>query len=315
MKDTHEDTPHVKTSVIAVQSETVMNQKQPVKPLKHKVKKIRKEGGITTLKVIATALTAVTMAVLSSQLTGYVNSLVLVGLVSIGTAVFSEAYRIILSLTTMKAQEVLKVNPDGTTETISVVTQEELEEYKKQNPTTQIQVIEPEKKGILALISQAFRKNPFFRMIILFAGISLVTIAATFFISNSIEQKNITYTTVEKVEEISDEKRQEIIDQVVSKSVNSEDIAKYTEEAIKKSIDELLLKDQQIQTNLTSESNKAFTDIENLKTQIETMQNQSMSDTEEIKVLNNKITQLEAMIKTLQEQQSQNKTEATNVKP
>ena len=60
---------------------------------KSTVKEIIKDGtGLGFLKVLGTALTAVSMAVISAKITGFVNSLMLVAILSIGTALVNEFY-------------------------------------------------------------------------------------------------------------------------------------------------------------------------------------------------------------------------------
>ena len=61
-------------------------------------RKVREESGLTILKMMATALAAVTMAVVSSRLTTVVNSLILTALVSVGSALVNEFYRTVLTV-------------------------------------------------------------------------------------------------------------------------------------------------------------------------------------------------------------------------
>ena len=66
----------------------------------HKIASIIKNSNINIIKTLGAALAAVTVAMISSHLAGYVNSLVLVGAASVITALASEVYRMILSATT-----------------------------------------------------------------------------------------------------------------------------------------------------------------------------------------------------------------------
>lgn len=66
----------------------------------HKLASIIKNSNVSVIKTIGAALAAVTVALISSHLAGYVNSLVLVGAASVITALASEVYRMILSATT-----------------------------------------------------------------------------------------------------------------------------------------------------------------------------------------------------------------------
>ena len=96
---------------------------------KSTVKEIIKDGtGLGFLKVLGTALTAVSMAVISAKITGFVNSLMLVAILSIGTALVNEFYRIILSFTSLGAKKivapVLKTTKNTETGEIIIVEEE-----------------------------------------------------------------------------------------------------------------------------------------------------------------------------------------------
>lgn len=105
------------------------------------LKSILKEGpGLSFLKIAATALTAISMALISSRLTGFVNSLILVGLVSVGSAMMGEFYRVLLSLTSVGAKKVVlpvvKINPDGTASKIKIFATEKVSEKLAENQST-----------------------------------------------------------------------------------------------------------------------------------------------------------------------------------
>lgn len=65
---------------------------------KETFKRVRAESGLNILRILATALAAVTMAVISSRLTTVMNSLILTGVVSIGSALVNEFYRTVLTV-------------------------------------------------------------------------------------------------------------------------------------------------------------------------------------------------------------------------
>ena len=79
--------------------------------LKEAYRSARAESAISARRLIATAAAAVTMALVSSRLTSVLNSLILVAVVSIGSALVSEFYRVLLSVTaegTKKVAETTK---------------------------------------------------------------------------------------------------------------------------------------------------------------------------------------------------------------
>lgn len=65
---------------------------------KETFRRVRAESGLNILRILATALAAITMAVVSSRLTTVVNSLILTGMVSVGSALVNEFYRTVLTV-------------------------------------------------------------------------------------------------------------------------------------------------------------------------------------------------------------------------
>ena len=88
---------------------------------------------LSVFKIAGAALAAITVALLSSYLTGYVSSLILAGMASVVTAIASEFYRAVLSVTSKNAVAAAKrtvssssllstgSTQDGDTEEIPVV--------------------------------------------------------------------------------------------------------------------------------------------------------------------------------------------------
>lgn len=88
---------------------------------------------LSVFKIAGAALAAITVALLSSYLTGYVSSLILAGMASVVTAIASEFYRAVLSVTSKSAVAAAKrtvssssllsngSTQDGDTEEIPVV--------------------------------------------------------------------------------------------------------------------------------------------------------------------------------------------------
>lgn len=167
---------------------------------KSTVKEIVKDGtGLGFLKVLGTALTAVSMAVISAKITGFVNSLMLVAILSIGTAVVNEFYRIILSFTSLGAKKivapVLKTTKNTETgeiiiveeEPIIVETVEEIEEDKNNEKTVF--------SAIKSKVVQYFKNNTVMRFILIFATVALITIGINYLVKPDQEPTIYKYTT------------------------------------------------------------------------------------------------------------------------
>ena len=62
-----------------------------------KVKKDRKKGSLSTTKIMASAVASITVSLITTKLTSYMGSVIIVGVSSILIAVFAEFYSRILS--------------------------------------------------------------------------------------------------------------------------------------------------------------------------------------------------------------------------
>lgn len=211
---------------------------------------IKEDSGLSFIKVCITVLTAVSMALISSKLTGFVNSLMLVALVSIGSAVMTEFYRIVLSLTSISAKKVVlpvtKFNPDGTTKEIQIEsTQNEYELTNKETKETSLNSAQDndkdksstiittndknhsqtqdDSKTVIQSVKNYFQRSPMMKMALLFTVISLLTIGANYFITTHNEKGATvehTSTTVHKTEaeRLSDQEKEDIINSAVNES-------------------------------------------------------------------------------------------------
>lgn len=102
---------------------------------------------LSVFKIAGAALAAITVALLSSYLTGYVSSLILAGMASVVTAIASEFYRAVLSVTSRNAVAAAKrtvssssllstgSTQDGDTEEIPVVGNEVSADNDSNMPT------------------------------------------------------------------------------------------------------------------------------------------------------------------------------------
>lgn len=224
--------------------------------LREKFKEIVKEGsGLTFLKILVTALTAVSMSLLSANLTGVINSLILVALVSVGTAIVSEFYRILLSVTSLGAKKVvapvIQVRTIKEGNTVRTITEEVVEldekdvndedretitevEREESEENHRIQELEQEvidtgrgrRRLVIAKVHQRFieyfNKNPFMKFVVLFAGIAILTIGTSYLVSEKNQNTDNIFTTVYKTEKkqdtLSKTEKQAIIDEAVKQA-------------------------------------------------------------------------------------------------
>lgn len=180
-------------------------------------KRIIKDGSsLSLIRVIGTALTAVSMALISSRLTTIVNSFVLVGVISIGTAILSEFYRVVLSITSLGAKRVvvpvlagLNVAPGVLIPSTDAV----------DTLTSEIQIVseQPKRNWFVSGVHYLWN-NPVFRMIALFAVVGTLTITVSYFVSNASEKIETTYTTINKTQSLSQKEKDKIANDAAKKT-------------------------------------------------------------------------------------------------
>lgn len=199
----------------------------------HKISSIIKNSNISIIKTIGAALAAVTVALISSHLAGYVNSLVLVGAASVITALASEAYRMILSATTRtvaatarKTAQAIKDQPQDLEDTqeIPTVSDSQGNMGVTSSETTVLDVTSPEEttsltpqtgqdvtkelpaseKTAAALVSKmstwVTRANPrtvktCFRWAIMFLSMTLIAVGASYLMGGK-DTERIVYRDV-----------------------------------------------------------------------------------------------------------------------
>lgn len=239
---------------------TTTNDAEPNKRIRNRLKKILKEDStLSILKISATALTAVSMALISTRLTSIFNSLVLVAIISALSAIVSEFYRVILSVTTLGAQKVIatrfQVNSDGTTIEVPVTVPETASIADANSVTGPM---EPNNTG---RVKQYFRDNPLMKMVAIFTIISAATIAASYFITASSSKSPAVnnYTTIQKpIESLTDLEKQKIIDAAVGTSLSDTAAQK---ETLQSQIDSLEQVNSDLEKSLASlQKEKSITD-------------------------------------------------------
>ena len=252
------------------------NNNKSVPKIRRTFRKVLKDGSNwSLLKVSGTALTAVSMALIASKLTTLVNSLVLVAIISIGTATLSEFYRIVLSITSLGAKKV--VAPVLKIEQTNKKTGE-IEIVDATSTVERDKTTDSNFKKVVHHLSH----NPVIRMVLLFAVVDTLTVTTSYFISNSAEKVETTYTTVNNpTEELTDSEKQKITDDAASKSneiVNGLKSRISTLEKDKQSLEDEI---SDLETENQSQSDKIdeiLSQIDELKTQIEENSNQSSDE-------------------------------------
>lgn len=246
-------------SVPVRDASSVEENTSPNHSIKSRLNKILKEDStLSILKISATALTAISMALISTRLTSIFNSIILVGIVSALTAIVSEFYRVILSVTTLGAQKVLatrfQTNSDGTTTEIPIVSSPAA---ITDNPVTD-QASYSENSG---RFRKYFRENPLMKMVAVFIVFSAATIAANYFITSSSSKPASVnnYTTIQKpVESITDSEKQRIIDAAVGTSLSDTSAQK---DSLQSQINNLQKVNDDLEKSLASlQKEKSLTD-------------------------------------------------------
>lgn len=166
---------------------------------KKKIIEIAKDGSnLSFLKVFGTVLTAISVSLISTKLTGAIPTLALVALASLGTMLLNEFYRIFLAFTAKEViSPILKVEEDK--ETGELITTA----IPIQPETVQSENKKKSKNNII--------------MGLMFLIVSLLTIGINQY--SLANDKDNHYTTIEQnvTQEINDEMKQEIIDETLSK--------------------------------------------------------------------------------------------------
>jgi hypothetical protein len=222
MKENLESTPSNDTTEDNSQESIATT--QTLKLRKFFRKFLKDDSTLSVLKISATALTAVSMALISTRLTSIVNSLVLVAIVSALSAIVAEFYRIILTFTSHGARKViltkLQVNPDGSTTETPIITPEQIQKDSVETSSTPV----TRKQGS---IRRYLKINPLMQTVLIFAVISAATIAASYFVSTGSGKAPVNnYTTVRPIETLPDKEKQQIIDTAIGSSVSQSTIQK-----------------------------------------------------------------------------------------
>lgn len=297
------------------------------------IKRIVKNNSLSLLTIAGTAATAVSMSVISSHLTGTINSLILVAVVSVGTALLNEIYRIILSITTLGAKKVIEPvihletippkKPNTTPEPITTTIKINETPQKEQTPQPKEYTGTNKIKKIFYKIKKYFHERPFMKLVLIFSTFSIITISIFNILSDD-NNTDIEYKTIHQTNEetISEETKNEIIQQIITELNNNQTNQENTEtipeetqtipdetENLKTEIENL----KETINNLQNETDELKNNSENNNNGTETNQQQNNSNNDNNNTeLENRINSLETQISQLETQLNNNTTNNTS---
>lgn len=159
---------------------------------------VASKSSLSFSQMTATSATAVTMALISSQLTSLVNSLLLAGLASIGTALVSEFYNLLVEGAKQGARRIVPI------ESGEVAVDEQEDEAVQ--PETDGEELKPDRRSRNKLT--AVLRLPQIQMALVFAVMAVATIFVNYQIAEHndsaavVESARVYHTTEEKPETI-----------------------------------------------------------------------------------------------------------------
>lgn len=191
---------------------------------KRELRKILREDSNWSLRsIVITALTGVSVAVISTQLTGLVSSMVLIAIMAFISASMSEIYRVFLALTGFGAKkaaaQAAKVLP------LTAAEQRAAQEVGEADPVTEaLEVVtsayrlseeqEARHPGLLRRFSYRLKNygkaNPFLWLVVLFLGIAITTLSVAYLVTDG-QPPQIIQRTVSVTENLSAEDRAAIV--------------------------------------------------------------------------------------------------------
>lgn len=159
---------------------------------------VASKSSLSFSQMTATSATAVTMALISSQLTSLVNSLLLAGLASIGTALVSEFYKLLVEGAKQGARRIVPIESGE-----AAVDEQEDEAVQ---PETDGEELKPDRRPRNKFA--AVLRLPQIQMALVFAVMAVATIFANYQIAEHndsaavVESARVYHTTEEKPETI-----------------------------------------------------------------------------------------------------------------
>lgn len=195
-------------------SESTETKVKPAKAAAEEIKAKVKEDSLTFPKVAATTLTAVSMAIITTQLTSVLNGLALAALVAVASALVSEIYRIFFAVSSVAANAIAPSkakNASGASP------------GKTESDKGMIETAPDKPEASESRFSKYLRNRPYMRFALLFSAVLALTISASFLTTKLMEQPIINQHFPTRVQsaEIPEDERQRLINEAVEESNNS----------------------------------------------------------------------------------------------
>ena len=295
-----------------------------------------KKSGLSTTKMLGAALAAITVSIITTKLTSYVGGIAIVGVSSLLIAILSEAYTKILRKTKKVAAKATYKIPYQTvlpasmaskldssllsamvrTSTMEPLTEDKIKEVEEQSvERTEGSNDEPndndtdnEPLPVVKKKKKWFSPSPTTKMILMFAGIALVTSFVSWGVSTYVEKPDVmNVTNVEKVEQLSQKEKDAIKEAAAAAVQNQIASAQKDADDANDSVDTLSERIDALSTSISSLTTR-MSALEKSATNSKS-ENDSSDD---VKTLSNEITSLQQQIKTLQKQLDSLKAESSS---
>lgn len=214
--------------------------------LRNTIKQARAGSSISWPRLIATALAAVTMTLVSARLTSVFGSLMLTGVVSICSALIAEFYRVIINLTAEGTKKVIApiVSEDGLLHSDG---EEDSTEGSEKAAESDQEDSEPEDSEDEEPSNHRGRPSQFVQLALVFGLVSLITVGISYAVART-QGGDIYQNTFETrpTQTLSDTEKQELIDQAAQSVKDGlPDTAFWQEE-----LDALKAENQELQTTI-----------------------------------------------------------------
>lgn len=262
---------------------------------------VRDESSWSVLKVSTTALTAITVSLVSSKLVGMVNSFLLVGIASVCTATISEVYRIVLSLSHLSATKLVsksadKSNADENGEALDGGSAGEIEstgesdsDHSESQPERREQEENAGDKAIR--IRPPWKANPVVKFAGIFLVFSLLTLGVSYMVAKSVvpEPKVVeSYNVIEKKESLSETEKESIVDSAARVATERAQQANTMPEDNTDRIESLQAELEQKSTRI-EQLEKQVEKINQLQNELSTTREELLDVSAQLKDLQNKV--------------------------
>lgn len=176
-------------------------------------KVIKEDSTLSPAKVVITALTAVSVAIISTKLTTVLNGLTLAALVAVISAILSEAYRIVTALTAHGVEKaVVPIEKRNLTDRES--------ELRAESDTKD----DSAPRRPLAVLREYFARRKNMQLVALFTTTAILTIGTSFLVAKSLGEPSLVsnnYPTEVRAEQLTEKQKQDILDKAVSEATDS----------------------------------------------------------------------------------------------